>query len=116
MFCFCSNCLNIEDLSEANILDRFLHALVLDVWMQVELRGPLAFHEAAMYAERADAILSQVFGQDSNKNWQKHQKGRVQQRPMPPMKTAGESSMGSSAGLEPMELGAMRRKKLSKEE
>ena len=84
--------------------------------MQVELRGPVTFHEAAMYTERADVVLSRVPSQYSRRNWQKQQKVSSQQRPTPPMKITGETSMGSSAGPEPMEIGIMRRKTLSKEE
>ena len=83
--------------------------------MQVELRRPLNFHDVAIYAERADAILSRVSGQDSGKNWHKQQKGGQQQRPIP-MKTGGETSGGTSGGPKPMEIGTMNRRPLSKEE
>ena len=62
---FRSACLKIDNLSEEEKLDRFVRALVPDVRMQVELRGPTSYHDAAMYAERADAVLSRVTGHDS---------------------------------------------------
>ena len=43
--------LNIQDLSEAEKLDRFVRALIPDIQLQVELHGPQNFQEAAMYAE-----------------------------------------------------------------
>ena len=55
-------CLKTNDLSEAEKLDQFLSALIPNVRMQVERRGPEAFQEAAMYAERAHTILSRVSG------------------------------------------------------
>ena len=57
LYRFRATCLKVDNLSEAEKLDRFVHALVPDVRMQVELRGPSTFHEAAMYAERADAVF-----------------------------------------------------------
>ena len=113
LFRFRSACLKIDNLSEDEKLDRFVRALVPDVRMQVELRGPRNYHDAAMYAERADAVLSRVTGHDSKKNWHKKNKGGY--RPPPPSaKPEGESSAGP--GPEPMEIGSMRRKPLSREE
>ena len=43
-------------------MDQFVRALAQDVRLQVELRGPQDFHEAAMFAERADAVLTRVSG------------------------------------------------------
>ena len=115
LYRFRATCLKVDNLSEAEKLDRFVRALVPDVRMQVELRGPGSFHDAAMYAERADAVLSCVTGHDAQKHWQKKQKSHFQQRPPPPTpKIEGESSVGP--GPEPMEIGSMRRKPLSKEE
>ena len=50
-------CLKIADLSEAEKLDRFVRALLPDIRLQVELRGPTDFHEVAMFAERVDAVI-----------------------------------------------------------
>ena len=36
---------------------------------------PRTFHDAAMYAERADAVLTRVSGQDARKPWSKGNKG-----------------------------------------
>ena len=55
---FRATCLKIQDLSEAEKLDRFVHALIQDIRLQVELRGPQNFHEATMFAERADAVIT----------------------------------------------------------
>ena len=58
LYRFRATCLKIDNLSEAEKLDRFVRAPVSDVRMQVELRAPGTFHDAALYAERADAVLS----------------------------------------------------------
>ena len=55
---FHATCLKIQDLSEAEKLDRFVRALVPDIRLQVELRGPQNFHKAAMFAERVDAVIN----------------------------------------------------------
>ena len=68
MFRFRATCLKIADLSEAEKLDRFVRALVSDIRLQVELRGPRDFHEAAVFAERVDSVISRIPGQDSRKN------------------------------------------------
>ena len=75
---FWSVCLKINNLSGDEKLDRFVRALVPDVRVQVELRSPVTFHDAAMYAERADAVLSRVTGHDSRRNWQKKNKSGFQ--------------------------------------
>ena len=72
---FCTTCLKIQDLSEAEKMDRFVRALVPDIRLQVELRGPQNFHEATMFAERADAVITCISGQDTQKSWQKGYKG-----------------------------------------
>ena len=54
--------MKIPDLSEAEKLDRFIRALAQDIRLQVELRGPRDFHEAAMFAERADTVITRVPG------------------------------------------------------
>ena len=95
LYRFRATCLKVDNLSEAEKLDRSVRALVPDVRMQVELRGPSAFHDAAMYAERADVVLSRVTGHDARRHWQKKQKSHFQQRP-PPLapKIEGESIAG----------------------
>ena len=67
VFCFRATCLKIADLSEAEKLDRFVRALVSDIRLQVELRGPRDFHEAAVFIERADSVISRIPSQDSRK-------------------------------------------------
>ena len=64
---FRATCLRVSDLSEAEILDRFVRALVQEVRLQVELRGPNNFHEAAMFAECADAVITRVASHDAQK-------------------------------------------------
>ena len=71
VFCFYATCLKIEDLSAAEKLDRFVRALVPDVRLQVELRGPRNFTEVVMFAEHADAVIMHVSSQDMQKPWQK---------------------------------------------
>ena len=86
-------------------MDGFVHALVPEIRLQVELRGPQDFHEAAMFAERADAMITRVSGQDMRKPWLKGNKGGFQQRLPIQGKTSGESSAQGTVGPEPMELG-----------
>ena len=62
VFRFRATCLKIPDLSEAEKLDRSVRALSQEIRLQVELRGPQNFHEAAMFAERADAVIMRVSG------------------------------------------------------
>ena len=62
VFRFCATCLKVPDLFKAEKLDRFIRALVQDIRLQVELRGPANFHEAAMFAERADIVIAHVAG------------------------------------------------------
>ena len=58
-------CLRVPDLSEAEKMDRFVRALVQEIRLQVELRGPADFQEAAMFVERADAVITCVVGHDA---------------------------------------------------
>ena len=71
VFCFCETCLKIDDLSNVEKLNCFVRALVPEIQLQVELCKPLDFHGAVMYAERSDALISCVSGQDVWKPWQK---------------------------------------------
>ena len=73
VFRFRATCLKIADLSEAEKLDRFVRALVPDIRLQVDLRGPRDFHEAAVFVERAYSVISRIPSQDSRKNWQQKQ-------------------------------------------
>ena len=117
VFRFRATCLKIPDLAEAEKMDRFVRALAQDVRLQVELRGPQNFHEAAMFAERADAVLTRISGQDTRKPWQKGHKGGFAQRTPQQTRGMGESSaQGSGGGPEPMELGMARKRTLSREE
>ena len=102
---FRATCLRVPDLSEAKKLDRFVRALVQEVRLQVELRGPANFHEAVMFAERADAVITRVAGHDARKPAQQKQKWGYSQRQPVPMKTSAEHSGQSSGGPELMELG-----------
>ena len=113
---FRATCLRVPDLSEAEKLDRFVRALVQEVRLQVELRGPTNFHEAAMFAERADAVITRVAGHDAQKTAKSKQKwGSFQRQPVP-MKTNVEHSASGSGGPEPMELGTTSRRTLSRSE
>ena len=70
------------------------------------MRGPQNFHEAAMFAERADSVITCVSGQDTQKSWQKGYKGGLPQRQHTQVKSSGgETSASGSGGPEPMELG-----------
>ena len=80
----------------------------------MELRGPQDFHEAAMFAERVDAVLMRVSSQDMRKPWQKGQKGGFVQRP--PLLNKGEFSAQGGRGPEPMELGMAQKRTLTREE
>ena len=111
---FRATCLKIEHLSEEEKLDRFVRALVNDVRLQVELRNPATFNDAALFAERADAVLARTTGHGFRQNWQQ-KKNKGGYRPPPtPAHTSGETS--TATGPEPMEIGSMRRKSLTQEE
>ena len=72
------------------------------------------FHDAALFAECADAVLARTTGHGSRQNWQK-KKNKGGYRPPPtPAQTSGETSTGQ--GPEPMEIGTMRRKPLTSAE
>ena len=62
---FRATCLRIPGISDGEKLDRFVCALVQDIRLQVELRGPADFHEAAMFAKCADAVITCVVGHDA---------------------------------------------------
>ena len=67
------------------------------------------FHEAAQFAERADAVITRVAGHNAQKAaLQKTKWGYSQCLPVP-IKTSGESSEHGSGGPEPMELGTVSR-------
>ena len=63
VFRFLVTCLKIADLVAVEKLDPFVRVLVLEIRLQVELRGPLNFHEIAMVAQCADAMISRVSSQ-----------------------------------------------------
>ena len=65
VFWFCATCFKIDDLFDAKKLDRFVRALVPKIRLQVELHGPLDFHEAALFAQCADTVISHVSSQDA---------------------------------------------------
>ena len=113
---FRATCLRVPDLSEAEKLDRFVRALVQDIRLQVELRGPNTFHEAAMFAECVDAVITRIAGYNAQKTAQQKPRWGYNQRQPGPTKSGGESSAQSSTGPEPMELGTARRRNLSRAE
>ena len=91
MFRFRAMCLKVPDLSEAEKLDSFVHALVQDIRLQVQLRGPTDFQEAAMFAECANAVISRVAGHDARKTAPQKQKwGQFQCSPVP-MRSSGDA-------------------------
>ena len=109
-------CIRIDDLSEAEKLDKFLRALNTNVRMQVELKEPATFEEAARYADRADNVLTRVSGQGSSgrSSWFKGNSSH-----------GGANAAGvrnfqprTSGGPEPMEIGTsyVQRKPLTPEE
>ena len=78
---FCATCLKIQDLLEAEKMDRFVRTLVPEVRLHIELWGPLNFYEAPMHAEHANTMITHVYGQDTRNTWQKSSKGGFYQRP-----------------------------------
>ena len=124
LFRFRGICLKIADLGEAEKMDRFCRALLPSVRLQVELRGPATFQEAATYAERADAVLSRVPGQDFGGGWQKKKPQHRGTFVSPPSYKTPPSGSGSGAGAgtgagsgpEPMEIGSIQRKPLTQKE
>ena len=113
---FRATCLKVPDLSEAEKMDRFVRALVQEIRLQVELRGPANFHEAAQFAERADAVITRVAGHNAQKAAPQKTKWGYSQRSPVPIKTSGESSAHGSGGPEPMELGIASRRSLTRAE
>ena len=97
-------------------MDRFVRALVQEIRLQVELRGPANFHEAAQFAERADAVITRVAGHNVQKAAPQKTKWGYSQRSPVPIKTSGESSAHGSGGPEPMELGIASRRSLTRAE
>ena len=82
----------------------------------MELRGPADFHEAVKFAEHADAVITRVVGHNVQKATpQKTKWGYLQRSPVP-TKTSGESSAHGGGGPEPMELGTVRRRSLTRAE
>ena len=104
------------DLSKAEKLDRFVHALVQGIRLQVELRGLANFHEAAQFAECANAVITRVAGHNAQKAAPQKTKWGYSQRSPVPIKTSGESSVHGSGGPEPMELGTVSRQSLMRAE
>ena len=97
-------------------MDRSVRALVQEIRLQVELRGPANFHEAAQFVERANAVITRVAGHNAQKAaLQKTKWGYSQPSPVP-TKTSGESSAHGGGGPEPMELGTASRRSLTKAE
>ena len=78
----------------------------------MELRGPANIHEAVMYVEHADVVLSRVSGQESSKKWHK-QNANNSRSFNPPVHI--KSTGGSGSGPEPMEIRAINYKPLTKE-
>ena len=113
---FRATCLRVPDLSEPEKMDRFVRALAQDIRLQVELRGPNTFQEAAMFAERADAVITRVAGHSTQKAAPPKQKWSYAQRTPVPMQAAGDHGGQSSGGPTPMELGTTSRKTLSRAE
>ena len=113
---FRATCLKVPDLSEAEKMDRFVCALVQEIRLQVELRGPANFHEAAQFAERADAVITRVAGHNAQKAAPQKTKWGYSQRLPVPIKASGESSAHGSGGPEPMELGTASRRSLTRAE
>ena len=116
VFRFRATCLKVPDLSEAEKLDRFVRALAQDIRLQVELRGPADFHEAAMFAERADAVITRVAGHDARKTVPQKQKWGHFNRSPAPTRNSGDAGASGSGGPEPMELGTASRRTLTRPE
>ena len=87
-----------------------------DIRLQVELRGPTNFHEAAAFAERADAVITRVAGHNVQKSGPQKQKWGYSQRPPAQTQTGGGHTAQGSGGPEPMELGTASRRSLSRAE
>ena len=97
-------------------MDRFVRALLQEIRLQVELRGPANFHEAAQFAKRTDAVITRVAGHNAQKAAPQKTKWGYSQRSPVPIKTSGESSAHGSGGPEPMELGTASHRSLTRAE
>ena len=109
-------CIRINDLSEPEKLDKFLRALNTSVRMQVELKEPATFEEAARYADRADNVLTRVSGQGTSgkTSWFKSHSSQSGSN----VGGARNFQPRTSGGPEPMEIGTsyVQRKPLTPEE
>ena len=84
--------------------------------MHVELRGPANFYEAAMFAERADVVITHVAGHDVRQAAsQKPKWGNAQCSPAP-TRGSGDTGASGSGGPEPMELGTASHRTLTRAE
>ena len=75
------------------------------------LRGPTNFQAKAMYVECANVVLSRVSSQDSNKKWHKQNanaSGNFQQ--------SFQAKLTSGSRPEPLEIGKINKKPLTKED
>ena len=116
VFRFRATCLKVPDLSEAEKLDRFVRALVQEIRLQVELRGPANFHEAAMFAEHANAVITHVTGHDVRRAASQKPKWGNSQRSPALMRGSGDIGATGSGGPEPMELGTASHRTLTRAE
>ena len=116
VFRFCTTCLKIPDLSKAEKVDRFVRTLVQEIRLQVELRCPADFHEAAMFAECADAVIMRITGHDARKVAPQKQKWGNFHRLPALMRSSGDAGASGRGGPEPMELGTASRRTLTRPE
>ena len=87
--------LEIGNMSEEEMLDRFIRGLKFNVRKEVELRDPTTLTDAVSIAERYDSIS---FGL------------HAQQVSLPPWRSQSSSPFTRSSGPEPMEINAVRSK------
>ena len=77
---------------------------------------PANFHDAAMFAEHTDAVITHVASHDVHKVALQKSKWGNFQRSTVPMKSNGDTSTSGIGGPEPMELGTASRRALMRAE
>ena len=88
--------LQVPDMSEAELMDRFIRGLKPAAQRELELHPPATFDDAVILAERVDAVEWRVRSASSSS------------RPAPSYGYASQAYHGT--GATPMELGSMRHK------
>ena len=98
--------LQVPDLGDGELMDRFVRGLKDHIRREVELHYPNNLEEAILYAERTDRVDFRM-----RNNRQENSRGRSMSnfgRNQPPATTQWQRQASSSSGPTPMEIGSMK--------